>query len=234
MTDQKPTVPSTVYTVTPHASVREAAALMWTYGVGDVVVVEDYRPVGILTDRDVVLRVTAQGADPNDVPVQAVMTTPAIVMAEDEELSKAIALMQSHGIRRLPIVGKDGRLRSILSVDDLLFLGISQSQFREIIRTQLRKPSRAPDATEWADGGRRLGEGQGPALGSIHRVAHAVVAPPLGRARKDRHDRFNRILRRNRWVWVVGILSIAAALMALVVAYVLTPPLTAPTYPGLP
>jgi CBS domain-containing protein len=230
MTDLAPSLPATVYTVTPHASVQEAAELMRAHGVGDVVVVEDFRPVGMLTDRDVVLRVTAQGADPADVSVQAVMTTPVIVMAEEEELSKGIGLMQLHGIRRLPIVDKQGHLRSILSVDDLLFLGISQSQFREIIRTQLRKPPRTSDATEWADGGRRMGEGQGPALGSIHRVVHAVVAPPLGRSRGTRLKSVSRIARRNRWVVAVGVLSIAAALIALIVAYLLTPP----SYPIFP
>lgn len=225
MVDLKPSLTSVIYTVTRQASVRAAADLMHSRGVGDVVVVEDSKPVGMLTDRDIVLRVTAKGLDPHKVSVQEIMTAPVITMSEEEELSNAIGLMRSHGIRRLPIVDKDGRLRSILTMDDLLFLGIAQSQLREIVRTQLRKPVQAEDSSAWADGGRRLGEGHGPGLGAVGRITQAAVAPPLGRRHRTLPEQFGRILSRNRsWMLVVALLSMAAALIALIVVFMLTPP----------
>lgn len=154
----------TVYTVPPDAVVREAAELMRVRGVGDVVVVEGLKPVGILTDRDIVLRVTARGLDPAQVPVREVMSAPLITVTRETEVREGIALMGRHGIRRLPIVDKEGRLASILTLDDILLLQLDDAQdIRDIIQRQLSS-----------------GELTGRTLsGPVTSIARAVVAPPI-------------------------------------------------------
>jgi CBS domain-containing protein len=221
MTDPARGLTSGVYTVTPHANVRQAAELMHAQGVGDVIVVEHLRPVGILTDRDIVIRVAAAGLNPRDVSVQEVMSSPLITAVEEGEVADAIALMQRHGIRRLPILDQEGRLCSILTLDDLLMLGIGQQQLGDIIRRQLRgiqPESRPAEATSASHEVRR------PTAAAIATIARAGVAPPLGKHKTWLSPATHRILRRNRqWFILVAVLSLLAAAIALILGYVLTP-----------
>ncbi|TAJ07980.1 MAG: CBS domain-containing protein [Nitrospirae bacterium] len=140
-----PGLAATVYTVPPEAPVLEVAQLMVARDVGAVLVVEDGRPIGIVTDRDIVVRVTAVGVGAKTVPVRKVMSPRPVVMRADEEVSAAIALMGRHGIRRLPIVGADGRLVSILTLDDILLLGLEGcKELSNILKRQLRPPALPP------------------------------------------------------------------------------------------
>jgi CBS domain-containing protein len=108
-------------TITPDRSTQEVASLMRERHVGAVVVVEDGRPIGIVTDRDLVVRVLADGWT-SAAPVRSVMTADVIVAHVDEALDQAFFKMRQHGIRRLPIVASDGTLLGVVAVDDLLVL----------------------------------------------------------------------------------------------------------------
>jgi CBS domain-containing protein len=107
-------------------TVLEAVRLMRDHHVGAVVVVEkrDIRllPVGILTDRDVAVRVVASERAPGAVRVSEVMTSPAHTAAEGDDVYGTIERMRAKGVRRVPVVDRAGSLVGILSVDDLVDL----------------------------------------------------------------------------------------------------------------
>ena len=105
-------------------SVRKAIDLMRTHHVGDVVVVEQNEgaptPLGILTDRDIVLEVLAEDVDLEAVSVGDVMSYELETVGEDTKFLDAIKVMRTKGIRRLPVVSAQGNLVGILAVDDVL------------------------------------------------------------------------------------------------------------------
>lgn len=109
-------------------SIVEAAKLMRVFNVGDLIVVsantEGNTPVGIVTDRDIVLGVVADNTDPQSVKVAEIMSKELVTGSEEDGIYESIERMRTHGIRRLPVVNKEGYLVGILCVDDLLeFLG---------------------------------------------------------------------------------------------------------------
>ena len=108
------------------ASVPEAARLMREYHVGDLVVIKEKTgkrvPVGIVTDRDIVLEVIAEGVSMDDVSVGDIMSDNLVTARESDGLLETIKLMRAKGIRRLPVVNDDNELVGILSVDDLIDL----------------------------------------------------------------------------------------------------------------
>ncbi len=107
-------------------SIVEAAKLMREFHVGSVVVVEDVaegiKPVGILTDRDLVVEILAAELDPNAVAVGDIMSYELASAHEDDGLWDTLQHMRAKGVRRLPIVNGQGLLVGILSSDDLLEL----------------------------------------------------------------------------------------------------------------
>jgi CBS domain-containing protein len=112
-----------VVTIHLKASAEDAARLMRSAHVGDIVVVDaaDTRvPVGIITDRDIVVEVVAEGLAPAQTAVESVMTSPALTLREDEGLLEALDKMSKRGVRRAPVVDRDGRLQGLISVDDLI------------------------------------------------------------------------------------------------------------------
>lgn len=108
------------------ASVPEAARLMREYHVGDLVVIKEKTgkrvPVGIVTDRDIVLEVIAEGVGMDDVNVGDIMSSNLVTARESASLLETIKVMRVKGIRRLPVVNDDNELVGILSVDDLIDL----------------------------------------------------------------------------------------------------------------
>ena len=101
-----------------------AARLMRERHVGDVVVVDepngDQTPIGVVTDRDIVVGVIAKDQDPAKVIVREIMRTPVVVAHATEEVSEAVERMKVHGVRRIPVMGESQRLVGILCLDDLL------------------------------------------------------------------------------------------------------------------
>lgn len=106
------------------ATIFDAAQLMRERHVGDLVVVEmvDGRrvPVGMLTDRDIVLAVVAKQADPEKIFVNDAMSSPPTLVSEGDDLWLAATRMRLQGVRRLPVVDAAGALVGIVSLDDLL------------------------------------------------------------------------------------------------------------------
>lgn len=130
------------------ASIAEAARLMREHHVGDLVVVEEKNgrraPVGIVTDRDLVLEVIAEGVNQNDVAVGDVMSYELVTANEDDDLFDTLKHMRTKGVRRLPVVDRRGDLVGIVTVDDLLDLLAEQvSDLARIVqREQTRERER--------------------------------------------------------------------------------------------
>jgi CBS domain-containing protein len=107
-------------------SLVEAARLMREQHVGDVVVVaerdHDRVPVGILSDRDLVIEVLAKGVALDAVDVGDVMSTDLLSVRESDEVLDTIKRMKAHGVRRVPVVDGAGALVGILALDDLIEL----------------------------------------------------------------------------------------------------------------
>lgn len=109
-----------VVTVGRSASAHEVARRMQREAVGCVVVLgDDGAPVGMVTDRDLLLRVVAKDRDASATSAEAIMSRPLRTVEAGAPLEQAIACMAAHGVRRVPVV-HDGRVLSLLSVDDLL------------------------------------------------------------------------------------------------------------------
>ena len=113
-------------TVTPRTDLVAAAKLMREKHVGFLVVVEPEsgavygRPVGVVTDRDIVISVVAKGADPKQLIVGDIMNQGPATVDEGESLDLALQTMRRMGVRRLPVVGARGMLTGILSLDDVV------------------------------------------------------------------------------------------------------------------
>lgn len=104
-------------------TIAEAARLMRLHHTGDLVVTDESdgarEPVGIVTDRDIVMEVIAKSRDPDRTLVGEVMASPVVVAAGSESVGAAIERMRTHGVRRLPIVDDSGTVLGILTLDDL-------------------------------------------------------------------------------------------------------------------
>lgn len=104
-------------------SLIEAAVMMRERHVGNVVVVETMdgkrRPIGILTDRDIIVAVVAAGLTPESLLVSDVMSKPVYCCGGTQSVFDAIAIMHDQGIRRLPVLDENGSLLGIIAADDI-------------------------------------------------------------------------------------------------------------------
>ena len=140
--------------VTVHAydTLIDAAQLMRERHVGSLIVVrpelgdDTVKTVGILTDRDIVVAVVAQGSDPRTLTVGDVMNRQPIVAQWDEELSDVLARMRRSGIRRVPVLGTHSELVGVLSLDDIVthLAGALESIVGAVRGQQLKEGARRP------------------------------------------------------------------------------------------
>ena len=118
---------SVAVTCGPDLSLAEAAGFMEQENVGSVVVVDELGVVlGIVTDRDIAVRGMGPELAPST-PVSAVMTRDVILLREDADLSDAAGQMAAAECRRLPVLGLDGSLKGVVTLDDLMVLFAHQT-----------------------------------------------------------------------------------------------------------
>jgi CBS domain-containing protein len=106
-------------TANPDASLESVARLMQEHHVGAVVIVEDQRPVGLITDRDLALAMGAKGISPQ-AQAQKVMTRHVMAVPDDAGILAATRFIRECEVRRLPIVDREDRLVGMVTLDDLL------------------------------------------------------------------------------------------------------------------
>ncbi|MGQ9495964.1 MAG: CBS domain-containing protein [Thermoanaerobaculaceae bacterium] len=108
-----------IFTVSPTTTVHEAAQIMVRHNVGSVLVVEAGKPIGIFTERDLMVRVVVPGKDPKKVAVREVMTGEVAVVEPNTRVKEAMAIMTEKRCRHLPVVA-EGKIVGLVSIGDLV------------------------------------------------------------------------------------------------------------------
>lgn len=127
----------TVVSASAETPVQELARQMRDETVGSVVITNDDSPVGIVTDRDLTVRVTAEGTDATDLTAEDVMSTDLCAVGPDAGFYEAAEVMSEHGIRRLPVCTEDDELVGIITADDLTeLLADEQQHLASVIQAQ--------------------------------------------------------------------------------------------------
>jgi CBS domain-containing protein len=125
-------------------TVHAACKLMRHYHVGSLVVVDEVggkrTPVGILTDRDIVVEINAMDLDAKVITAGDIMSPELAVVTESQGVLETIEIMRANGVRRMPIVDADNRLIGIVTIDDLL--EVLAEELTDIARIVSREPSR--------------------------------------------------------------------------------------------
>jgi CBS domain-containing protein len=131
-----------VVTASATTTVAEAARAMRAKNVGAVVVVNAGRPIGVVTDRDITVDVVALGKDPETAQLGAVMRKKPVVIRADAGIFDAVKTFAKTGVRRLPVVAKDGTMVGIIAMDDvLMLLGNEMGHIAGALSSELRRAS---------------------------------------------------------------------------------------------
>jgi signal-transduction protein with cAMP-binding, CBS, and nucleotidyltransferase domain len=111
-----------VVTVTADTCLRDCASVMREKHIGSLVLIDpdSKRPLGIVTDRDIVVEAVAVGLDPATITAGDVAVKPLVTVGDHEDILDALARMRENGVRRLAVTGSRGQLAGVLSLDDLL------------------------------------------------------------------------------------------------------------------
>jgi CBS domain-containing protein len=125
--------------VTPQTPLNEVAELMENDDVGAVPVVEGDRLVGIVTDRDIVVRAIAKGKDPRGMPAAEISSRELVTVNPDDDLSDALNLMAQYQVRRLAVTAEDERLVGIVSQADVA-LQAKDKDTGELVQGISRQP----------------------------------------------------------------------------------------------
>jgi CBS domain-containing protein len=125
--------------VTPQTPLSEVAELMAADDVGAVPIVEGDRLVGIVTDRDIVVRAIAQGKDPRGMPAAEVSSRELVTVNPDDDLSDALKLMAQYQVRRLAVTAEDERLVGVVSQADVA-LHAKDKEAGELLESISRQP----------------------------------------------------------------------------------------------
>jgi CBS domain-containing protein len=105
----------------PETNLSYVAAKMWDYDFGAMPVVDDEdRVMGMITDRDIAIAASTKGCLATEITVGEVMSGNVYACALDEEISSALKIMRREKVRRLPVIGKDGKLAGLLSINDVV------------------------------------------------------------------------------------------------------------------
>lgn len=121
-----------VRTATADASLRDVAEMMRDGDMGAVPVVDGPRLVGIVTDRDIVVRSVSQGQTP-DSPISSAMTSELFTVKPDDFVFEAVRVMGDKQVRRIPVVNEDGSLAGIIAMADVALEMEDQQEIAETI-----------------------------------------------------------------------------------------------------
>jgi CBS domain-containing protein len=126
--------------VTLETPISEVAQLMESEDVGSLPVLEGDELAGMITDRDIVVRVIAQGKDPRGMPVREVASRELVTVYADDDLSNALKKMASQQVRRLPVVDDDNRLVGVLAQADVA-LEVKEKAVGEMVEEISKSPT---------------------------------------------------------------------------------------------
>ena len=112
----------TVICVNTGTTIAEVAKEMEDKNVGCIVVVDNEKPCGLITDRDIVVRVVNEGKDPKQTFVDSVMSELVVCLDENMGLYEALEMLKGKSLRRFPVIDKAGNLTGIVTLDDIIYL----------------------------------------------------------------------------------------------------------------
>jgi CBS domain-containing protein len=115
----------------PEASLASAASTMRRYGIGDVLVAEDGRPLGLVTDRDIVVRAVAEARDPDTTTIAEICSTDLVTVSPEDDADTAVRLMREHAVRRIPVVDS-GEVVGVVSIGDIAVESDPESALADI------------------------------------------------------------------------------------------------------
>ncbi len=118
----------TVHTITPSASVFDAVKLMAEKSIGALLVMEDQKIDGIITERDYARKIVLMGRSSKETPVREIMTSPVMYVRPDQTNEECMALMTDNRVRHLPVID-EGKLIGLISIGDLVKDIISEQKF---------------------------------------------------------------------------------------------------------
>jgi CBS domain-containing protein len=118
----------TVHTITPSASVFDAVKLMAEKSIGALLVMEDLKIDGIITERDYARKIVLLGRSSKETPVREIMTSPVMYVRPDQTNEECMALMTDNRVRHLPVID-NGKLMGLISIGDLVKDIISEQKF---------------------------------------------------------------------------------------------------------
>ena len=128
--------------VTRETTLSEVAEVMGSEDVGAIPVVDGDRLVGLVTDRDIVVRAVARGSDPSSTTVADVVTDNLITVSPEHDLADALKLMAQHQVRRLPVTDREDRLVGVVSQADVA-LGVKEKTAGELLE-DISRPKSGP------------------------------------------------------------------------------------------
>ena len=129
-----------VRVVRPDTSVKEVVAVMNKFDIGSIVVVQGERPVGIITERDILKRIVEPCLDPETVTARQIMTSPVVTIDENASINEAAKLMAKKGIKRLLVTRNKDELMGIITFTDIVTkVPDMLSILEELVRPHTRK-----------------------------------------------------------------------------------------------
>jgi CBS domain-containing protein len=130
-----------VVTVPENATMLEAAKAMRDHHVGSVIVVDQKAgrkiPLGIITDRDIVVSTSAFGIPPNSIYVKDVMSSTLVTAKKSDSLNHVLNLMKEHGVKRIPLTDSEGVLMGIVSTHELM--AVLSDELSEVVKVTERQ-----------------------------------------------------------------------------------------------
>lgn len=144
-----------VATAEPDSTIEEVATMMKDENVGAIPVVDDDELVGIVTDRDIVVRCIAEGKDPSECEVEEIVSEELETVTPDDDVRRAAEIMQRKQIRRLPVCDEEGRLVGMLSLGDIAVKqgndGVSGETLEQVsqgVKGETRKAGKSTSSAE--------------------------------------------------------------------------------------
>ena len=127
----------------PSDTLANAVAVMWEQDCGAVPILNDGKPVGIVTDRDIAIALTTRNAVASEVPVSEVIRGNLVTCMEKDKVSKVLKKMERFGVRRIPVVNKKGELTGLIALADILNAAKDYKKLRKQVLktlTNISKP----------------------------------------------------------------------------------------------
>lgn len=122
---------------TPDTKIQDVARMMVEHDCGEIPVVESSaskRPIGVVTDRDITVRVVAEGRDPGRTTARECMSTPVFTVTPDTEIESACQILEQHQVRRVPVVDERGTICGMVSQADIATFA-SERDTAEVVRS---------------------------------------------------------------------------------------------------